>query len=88
MVLVTLTLLTVTALLTFTVVAPTTKFVPIKVTGTVVPWTPLLGLMEVTVGGGGVTVNVAALLVPPGVVTVTLAASRVAVAAMVKVAVI
>jgi hypothetical protein len=38
-------------------VAGATKFVPVNVTGTLVPWTPEAGLTEVSVGGGGVTVK-------------------------------
>src|SRR4029077_6442719 len=53
-------------------VAPATKFVPVRVTDTVCPWTALAELIEVRVGGvGGLTVNVCAPLVPPEVVTVT-----------------
>jgi len=79
--------LTVTPLLTCTS-APEMKFVPASVTGTAVPCAPLLGLTEVRVGPVEVMVNVTALLVPAEVVTVTLTAPGVAVAAMVKVAVI
>jgi hypothetical protein len=52
-------------------VAPV-RFVPVMVTGTVVPWMPDAGEMEASVGSGGVTVKVTALLVPSGVVTVML----------------
>ena len=55
-------------------VAPATKFVPVSVTGTLCPCTPLFGLIEVSVGGVGgarFTVNGCAPLVPPEVVTVT-----------------
>jgi hypothetical protein len=69
-------------------VAPETKFVPVRVTGTAVPWTPVDGLTDVNVGAGGFTVNTAAALVPPLVVTVTLAEPSAALAAMVNVAVI
>jgi hypothetical protein len=69
-------------------VAPETKFVPVRVTGTAVPWTPVAGLTDVNVGVGGLTVNGAALLVPPVVVTVMLAEPTAALAAMVNVAVI
>ena len=74
-VLVTTTLLIVTLPpLTFTVVAPTTKLVPVSVTATVVPTTPWLGTTVVSVGApgaGALTVNVCPPLVPPLVVTVT-----------------
>ena len=46
-------------------VAPATKFVPVSVTGSLCPCTPLFGLIEVSVGGSSrFTVNVCALLVP------------------------
>ena len=32
-------------------VAPAMKFVPVRVTGTLCPWTPLFGLIELSVGG-------------------------------------
>jgi hypothetical protein len=87
----TLTLLTVTpGLLTFTV-APETKLEPVRVTFTLVPAVPLLGLIEVSVGAdgvGGLRVKLTGLLVPPDVFTVTLAEPEAAVAAMRKVAVI
>ena len=67
---------------------PATKFVPVSRTLTDVPRTSEAGAIEVSVGAGGATtVNVPALLVPAGVVTVTFLAPNVAVAAMVKVAV-
>ncbi len=88
MALTTVTLLTDTPVLLIFTVAPETKFVPVRVTGTVVPSAPLFGLIEVRVGPVEVTVNVTALLVPAVVVTVTLAAPEAALAAMVKVAVI
>lgn len=69
-------------------VAPETKWSPVKVTTTVAPWVPVEGLTEVTVGAGAVTLKLAALLVPPAVVTVTLVAPTEAPAATVKVAVI
>ncbi len=50
-------------------VAPLRR-VPVKVTETLVPCVPELGLMALSVGTPGVIVNVTALLVPPGVVTV------------------
>ncbi len=62
--------------------------VPVSVTGTVAPCAPLFGLMEVRVGAAGVTAKVTALLVPPEVVTVTLAVPRAAVGAILKSAVI
>ena len=70
--LLTTTLVTVTSLpLTVTVVAPTTKLVPVSVTATVVPRMPSFGETLVSVGGGGLTVKLCAPLVPPAVVTVT-----------------
>ncbi len=54
-------------------VAPATKFVPVNVTGGSAR-TPLVGLIEVSVGGVGgakFTVNGCVPLVPPEVVTVT-----------------
>lgn len=69
-------------------VAPVSP-VPVRVTVMAAPpRTPELGAIEVSVGtGGGITVNVTALLVPLGVVTVTFLADNAAVAAIVKVAV-
>ena len=64
--------------------APETKFVPVRVTGTLVPRTPLAGAMEVRVGVAALTVKTAAAVVPPVVVTVTLRAPMVAVAEIVK----
>jgi hypothetical protein len=52
-VLTTATLLTITPVLLTATAAPATKFVPARVTGTLVPWTPLAGLTEVSVGAGG-----------------------------------
>ena len=66
--------------------APVVKPVPVKVTGTEVPWAPLEGLIEVSVGTGRVTVNGTALLMPPAVVTLT--TPLLALAPMLKVAVI
>jgi hypothetical protein len=74
-------------LLTATV-APATKFAPVRVTGTLMPWSPLAGLTDVSVGAGGFTVNTAGPLVPPLVVTVMLAAPAAALAPVVSVAVI
>jgi hypothetical protein len=72
-------------LVTLTDVAPV-KFVPVRVTETVEPRVPILGLIEVSVGSGGaVTVNVTPLLVPPGVLMVTFLAVLFALAEMVKV---
>jgi hypothetical protein len=65
------------------------KFVPIRVTPTVAPRAPTFGVIEVSVGGGGVlTVNVTALLVPPlvGAVTVTFLAVCAAPAVITKLA--
>jgi len=64
------------------------RFVPVKVTVTLVPRAPDVGLIEVSVGAGGaVTVNVTGLVTPPGVDTLTVRAPRVARLAMVKVVV-
>ncbi len=38
-------------------VAPETKFVPVSVTGTDVPWNPVLGFMDVKVNGPGLIVR-------------------------------
>jgi hypothetical protein len=57
------------------IVAPETKFVPVSVTGTLCPWMPLFGPIEVNVdgiGGAEITVNTCAVLVPPEAETVTL----------------
>ena len=70
-------------------VDPGTKFVPVRVTFTDVPRNSKAGEMDVSTGAGGATtVNVTALLLPVGVVTVTLRALNVALDAMVKVVVI
>ena len=62
---------------------------PVRVTGTVAPCAPLDGLMELSVGNGGRTVKVTTwVLVPPGVVTATLAAPIGALLAMLNVVVI
>jgi hypothetical protein len=63
------------------------RFVPVSVTPTVVPCTPLTGEIPLSVGRAVVTVNVTALLVPPGVVTVTLCGPVAAVLEMLNVAV-
>lgn len=68
---------------------PATKFVPVSTTFADVPRVSELGAIDVSVGAGGATtVNVPALVVPAGVVTVTFRAPKVAVGAMVKVVVI
>ena len=56
--------------LTLTVLEPTTKLFPFKVTPIVAPAAPEGLLMEVSVGMAPDTVNVTPLLVPSGVVTV------------------
>jgi hypothetical protein len=85
------TLLTVIPLVNpdiFTAVAPV-RLVPVRVTGTAVPRMPELGAIEDKVGVGGfVTVKDTALLVPPGVTTVTSLDVRPAEDEIVKVAVI
>jgi hypothetical protein len=63
------------------VVRPT----PVRVTGTLVPRLPVVGLIEVKLGP--LTVNVTELLAPPGVVTVTVRALSVAEFVIVNVAV-
>jgi len=84
----TVTLLTVTPVFEMLTVAPETKFVPVRVTGTVVPCAPLVGLMEASVGAAGLTVKTAGAEETPAIVTVTLAAPRAAVAPIVKLVVI
>jgi len=69
-----------------TAVAPV-RFVPVRVTATAAPRTPLVGVIEVNVGKTTVKAPVRVLLVPPEVVTVTFLAPVAAVAEMVKVAV-
>lgn len=65
------------------------KLVPVTVTDTTVPRAPDAGVIDATVGGGGlITVNVTALLVPPDVATVTFLAVSAAKGPTVKVAVI
>jgi len=85
----TLTPLTVTPVPdTLTALVPV-RFVPVRVTGTVAPCAPVLGLIVVSVGGGiVVTVNVTPPLVPPGVVTVTFRPPVAALPLMAKLAVI
>lgn len=69
-----------------TAVAPV-KLVPVSVTATDVPRTPMLGAIEANVGAGrAMTVKGVALLVPPGAVTVTFLAAPVVVGLIVKVA--
>lgn len=64
------------------------RLVPVKVTVTLVRRAPEMGEIDVSVGGGGaVTVNVTALVTPPGVETVTFLAVVAAALLMVKVAV-
>jgi hypothetical protein len=84
----TTTLLTVIPLsLTFTAELAA-KLVPLKVTGTFVPCTPLVGLIEVSVGPDEFTVNVTPLLFVPADVTVTVCAPGGAFAAIWNAAVI
>jgi hypothetical protein len=72
---------------TVTAVAPV-RFVPVSVTErAVLPCTPDVGLIDVTVGAGGSTVNATVLEVPPVVVTLTVPGPSVALAAIAKVAV-
>ena len=72
---------------TVTDVPVVVKLVPVNVTGTLELRKPLFGDTALRVGGGGAfTVNVI-VLVPPGVVTVTLCAPNAAVVAMLNVAV-
>lgn len=67
-------------------VAPV-RFVPVMVTGIpVAPIEPEAGEMPVSAGAGAVTVNVTVLVVPFGVVTLTVLAANGAVAEIVKVA--
>jgi hypothetical protein len=72
----TLGLLTVTPKpVIFTVVAPTTKLVPVKVTDGALPVTLVLGDIAVSVGAGvgaALTVKDNALVVPTDVITLTL----------------
>jgi hypothetical protein len=66
----TVTLLTVTPVEEMLTVAPGTKLVPVRVTGTVAPCVPLDGAIVVRAGELA-TVKTTGALVPPGVVTVT-----------------
>jgi hypothetical protein len=68
--------------------APATKFAPVSVTGTLVPWSPLAGLTDTSTGAGKFTVNTAGPLVPPLVVTATFAAPIAALAPIVSVTLI
>ena len=63
------------------------KFVPLRVTGTVAPWTPLEGVTAVRVGAA-VTVKATDPVVPSVVVTLMVRAPVGAVGEMVRVAVI
>jgi hypothetical protein len=71
----------------FTAVAPV-RLVPVRVTAGAVPCVPDVGAIEVSVGAATdeFTVNVTVLLVPTGVVTLTVWAPVVALAAIVQVA--
>ena len=73
---------------TITTADPVFRLVPVRVTTTALPRAPVVGVIEVSVGEGASTVNVTALVVPPGVVTVTLLAFGVAPFEIMKVAVI
>lgn len=68
-------------------VLPAMKFVPVSATFTLVPCTPVVELIAVSVGTEGLTVNVCAAVVPPAVVTVTFCAPSVAFPAITNVAV-
>jgi hypothetical protein len=64
------------------------RLVPVNVTVTLVLRAPDVGVIDVSVGGGGaVTVNVTGLVIPPGVETLTLRAPVAARLAIVKVVV-
>jgi hypothetical protein len=64
------------------------KFLPVSVTDTLAPCVPLVGLMLLRTGAGGVTVKTTAEEVPPAVVTVTFAGPVAAPEATANVAVI
>src|ERR1700675_2417068 len=65
--------------LTATVVPVAVKLVPVRVTGTLVPCVPEAGLIEVSVGAGGLTtVNPTLLVLPIGVFTLTFLVDNVA----------
>ena len=64
-----------------------TRLAPVSVTGTVVPTTPELGEMELSVGAGGVMLNAILLLVPVGVFTEMLCAPTGALEATTRLAV-
>jgi len=70
---------------TFTDVAPV-RLTPVRVTVSLVPLAPVFGAIENSPAGGTVTVNVTALLVPPGPVVVTFLAPGVAPGEKAKVA--
>lgn len=82
----TVILLTLTPLPETVIPLAPVKPLPVNVTEALVPRSPVLGAMEVS--NGPCTLNVCALLVPLDVVTLTFRALIVALAAMVKVAVI
>ena len=84
----TVTLLTVTSAEETFTAAPETKFEPVRVTGTVAPCKPLDGAIAVRPGAAALTVKTTGPVVPSAVVTVTLRAPGVGVAARVNVAVI
>jgi len=84
----TTTLLTVMSGLEVARVAPATNLEPASVTEKFEPAKPLEGLIEAREGGARTTVKGTAEDVPPELETVTLAAPREALGAMVKVAVI
>ena len=68
---------------TVTAVAPD-RLVPVRVIATVVPRTPEVGEIDANVGTGELTLKGLVLLVPPGVVTETVPAPRVALAEIVS----
>jgi hypothetical protein len=84
----TATLLTAISGLVVETVAPEAKLVPASVTVKLEPATPLEGLIEESVGGPREMVNGTAAVVPPDVVTVTLAAPVEALEPILNVAVI
>jgi hypothetical protein len=68
----TITLVTAIPRLLAVTVEGMAKLVPVKVTETLAPWTPVAGLMDANVGADGMTVNGTALLASPPTVTTTL----------------
>src|SRR5205807_501600 len=68
-------------------VAPV-RLAPVRVTATLVPTAPVEGAIEASEGAAAVTVKVAALLVPPAVVTLMLCGPVAALAAITNVVVI